>query len=61
MKGSIGPIKYEQVPEEYKLNEWTKLDRIFWATIQMHLVESMYYGAIKFDFHSAIEDIVGHI
>ena len=28
VKGKIDLIKYEQAPEEYKPNEWTKLDQI---------------------------------
>ena len=43
VKGKIDLIKYEQAPEEYKPNEWTKLDRIVRATIRMHLSQSMYY------------------
>ena len=42
IKGQIDPIKTEHPPEEYKLNEWQKLDRIIRATIRMH-------SAIVFD------------
>ena len=43
VKGQIHPIETENAPEGYKPNEWKKLDRIFRATIRMHLSESMYY------------------
>ena len=45
VKSRIDPIKNESAPNEYKPNEWTKLDRIACATIQMHLFESVYYMA----------------
>ena len=43
VKGHINPIKTKNAPKIYKLNEWTKLDRIVRATIRMHLSQSMYY------------------
>ena len=43
VKGKIDLIKYEQAPEEYKPNEWTKLDQIIWVTIWMHLSQLVYY------------------
>ena len=36
-------LKVFNAPEEYKSNEWMKLDRIVHATIWMHLSESVYY------------------
>ena len=42
VKGQIDPIENELAPEEYKPNEWTKLDRIACATIRMHMSESVY-------------------
>ena len=43
VKGQIDSIETENPPEAYKPNEWQKLDRIFCATIQMHLSESVYF------------------
>ena len=43
VKDQIDPIENKSPPEEYKSNEWTKLDCIAHATIQMHLFESVYY------------------
>ena len=37
VKGQIDPIENKNCPEEYKPNEWMKLDGITCATIQMHL------------------------
>ena len=37
VKGQIDSIDNENSPETYKANEWQKLDRIFRATIWMHL------------------------
>ena len=39
----IHPIETENPPEGYKPNEWQKLDRIVYATIRMHLSESVYF------------------
>ena len=43
VKGQIDPIETENPPEGYKPNEWKKLDKIVRATIQMHLLESVYF------------------
>ena len=43
VKGQIDPIETENALEGYKPPEWTKLDRIVYATIQMHLFETVYY------------------
>ena len=43
VKGKINRIKFENSLEEYKPNEWTKLDRIVRATIWIHLSESVYF------------------
>ena len=43
VKGQIDPIENENAPEIYKANEWQKLDKIFRATIRMHLSESVYF------------------
>ena len=43
VKVQIDPMETENALEGYKPNEWMKLDRIFCATIRMHLSESMYY------------------
>ena len=43
VKGHINPIENKNALDEYKPNEWTKLDRIVRTTIQMHLSESVYY------------------
>ena len=39
VNGQIDPIENENAPDEYRLNEWTKLDWIVQATIWMHLSE----------------------
>ena len=43
VKGQINPIETENTPKGYKKNKWTKVDRIVRSTIQMHLLESIYY------------------
>ena len=43
VKGKIDPIERENTLEGYKPSEWQKLDRIVCATIQMHLLESVYF------------------
>ena len=40
---SNDPIENKNIPEEFKSNEYTKLDRIVQENIRMHLFESMYY------------------
>jgi hypothetical protein len=41
--GYIDPIELDTAPAIYKLDVWTKLDRVVRATIRMHLSESVYY------------------
>ena len=43
VKGQIDPIENEIAPENYKANEWQKLDRIVYTMIRMHLSESVYF------------------
>ena len=43
LKGHIDPVETENPPGGYKPNEWQKLDRIVYATIHMHLSESVYF------------------
>ena len=43
MKGQIDSIENENAHVEYTLNEWTKLDPISHATIQMYLSKIVYY------------------
>ena len=43
VKGQIDPIETENALEEFKPNEWMKLDRIVRTTIWMHLSESVYF------------------
>ena len=43
VKGRIDPIETKNPLEAYKPNEWQKLDRIVRATVQMHLIESVYF------------------
>jgi hypothetical protein len=41
--GYIDPIEHDTAPASYKLDVWTKIDRVARATIRMHLSESVYY------------------
>ena len=43
VKGQIDPIENENAPDEYKSDEWMKLDWITRATIHMHLSDIVYY------------------
>ena len=43
VRGQIDPIEKENALEEYKPNEWMKLDQVARATIHMYLPESVYY------------------
>ena len=43
VRGQIDPIENENAPEEYKPNDWMKLDQVARATICMHFSEFVYY------------------
>jgi hypothetical protein len=46
VRSYINPIQHDIASATYKLEVWTKLDRVARVTIRMHLSESVYYTVL---------------
>jgi hypothetical protein len=61
VRGSIDPIEHDPAPATYKPDVWMKLDWVARATIQMHLLESVYYMVQSCTTTKELVAAVGHI